>query len=200
VSDAQQVLRVNEHGPKQGDLTTLDPQLLYYQAEYQIATEIFVGLLTLKQDGHMTGDGATHWTISAGGLTYGRHMRFGLAWADGIPITARDVADAIARSQEPFIRKGRASGVNSCLGGEVNALLVGAHAEEALTCPKHADGTLQMRLAASRSEGSGQAIEAVVVHRLVLRLSPPAPSFLAALTYTTADPVAERVVHSGGSS
>jgi hypothetical protein len=52
--DAQQVLRISERGPKQGDINQLDPQQLYNQAEYQIAKEIFVGLLTLDHMGRFS--------------------------------------------------------------------------------------------------------------------------------------------------
>jgi ABC-type transport system substrate-binding protein len=63
-------------------------------------------LLSLDQHGPIVGDGAARWTISADELTYTFAIRACLTWADGTPITARDFADAIARSQDPCIRKG----------------------------------------------------------------------------------------------
>jgi hypothetical protein len=69
VPDAAQVLRLDLKGPKQGDITQLDPQQLCYLAEQQIAKEIIVGRLTLNQDNHVVGDGASRWDVSPDGVT-----------------------------------------------------------------------------------------------------------------------------------
>jgi ABC-type oligopeptide transport system substrate-binding subunit len=50
----------------------------------------------------------------------------------------------------------------------------------------------------SSIEGSGKAIDPVDDHTLVLRISKPAPYFLAALTHPTSDPGPETIVQSGG--
>jgi hypothetical protein len=67
-----------------------------------------------------------------------------------------------------------------------------------MKCPKNADGTFPTQLTASPIEGSGKAVDAVVDHTLVLRLSQPAPYFLAALTTASADPIPQQIVQSGG--
>jgi ABC-type transport system substrate-binding protein len=177
-----EILRINEHDPKQGDITQLDPQQRSYHQEAQIANEIFARVLTLDRDGKVVGDGAKRWTISSDGLTYTFAIRDGLKWVDGTLITARDFVDAIARSQDTCIRNGHGSFTDYYLGGVVNELLMGAQAEETVQCPKNADHSPQTRLTFSPIEGSGKAVDPVDDHTPVLRLSKPAPYFLAALT------------------
>jgi ABC-type oligopeptide transport system substrate-binding subunit len=141
----------------------------------------------------IVGDGASSFDVSPDGLTYTFHIRDGLTWADGTPITSQDFADAIARSQDPCIFHGHPSPVETYLGGTTTDLLVGAREQAALPCPSGAT-----ELSSWPIEGSGKAVDAVDDHTLVLRLAEPAPHFTAALTYTTAEPVPENIVQSGG--
>jgi peptide/nickel transport system substrate-binding protein/oligopeptide transport system substrate-binding protein len=198
LSDDKQIMRINEKGPKQGDITQLDPQLLYYADEYQIAKEVFVSLLTLDANSKVVGDGAQSYDVSSDGLTYTFHIRDGIKWADGTAITSKDFADGIARSQDPCIRKGKPAFTNYYLGGAVNELLVGAQAEEASACPKDSSGNTLFGLTTSPIEGTGKAVDAVDAKTLVLRITKPAPYFLAALTYPTSDPVPASVLAAGG--
>src|SRR5262249_4609841 len=138
--DDKQIFTILERGPKAGDFVQLDPQQLYYGSEYQVAKAIFVGLLQLDKDSKVAADGAESWTVSPDGLTYTFKIRSGVKWSDGTAIAAQDFGDAIARSQDPCIRKGKPAITSVYLSGGAVELLTGSQALLAEKCPKDASG------------------------------------------------------------
>jgi oligopeptide transport system substrate-binding protein len=81
---------------------TIDPGLMSGQPDGRVARILFEGLTvpdpkTLEP---LPGQ-AYRWDISADGLTYTFHLRPGLRWTDGVPITARDFVWSWMRVLEP---------------------------------------------------------------------------------------------------
>jgi len=96
------VLRMSDEGVQ--DLTDVD---LDPPAENLGANAIFVislvfgGLVRLDPALHVAGDGASSWTVSRDKRTYTFHIRKGLKFADGTPVTASDFAYSLNRAFSP---------------------------------------------------------------------------------------------------
>lgn len=84
------------------DPETLDPALnsAVDAANYIIFT--FEGLVTKDQESRPIPGQATSWDISPDGLTYTFHLRDGLKWSDGTPITANDFVYSWKRVCDPM--------------------------------------------------------------------------------------------------
>ena len=70
-------------------------------AEVQVSQQIFEGLVRTGEDGSIQPVLATDWTISEDGLTYTFHLREGLKWSDGTPLTAHDFVYSWQRAVDP---------------------------------------------------------------------------------------------------
>lgn len=64
-----------------------------------LAALLFSGLTRIAPDGTPLPDLAARWEVTPDALTYTFHLRGGLAWHDGAPLTAADVAFTIATVQ-----------------------------------------------------------------------------------------------------
>lgn len=80
---------------------TLDPALITGQPEGRVANALFEGLLTFGQSGKPQPGMAESWEISDDGRAYVFHLREGLQWSDGIPLTARDFVESWKRTLDP---------------------------------------------------------------------------------------------------
>jgi len=80
------------------DPDSMNPLLSTMDLSYDLSSLIFSYLVTADARGTMTGDLATqvpalaNGGISRDGRTYIYHLRAGVRWHDGVPLTARDVA------------------------------------------------------------------------------------------------------------
>jgi peptide/nickel transport system substrate-binding protein/oligopeptide transport system substrate-binding protein len=83
------------------DLTSLDPARGYDLNARQAAQIIFGGLTRFGPDFRVLPDVASGWTISNRGRTYTFHLRPNVEFADGAPVTARDVAYSLNRTLSP---------------------------------------------------------------------------------------------------
>jgi oligopeptide transport system substrate-binding protein len=80
----------------------LDPQVCESLGEYNILTALFEGLTCIDEKTSQAVPGAAErWEVSADGLTYTFHLRPGLVWSNGDPMTAEDFAYTIHRSLSP---------------------------------------------------------------------------------------------------
>ncbi|MFM1831079.1 MAG: hypothetical protein RLZZ558_1419 [Planctomycetota bacterium] len=81
---------------------SLDPQRISHQHDVRTARALFEGLTTVDP---VTGDpapaAAERWTCSADGRTWTFHLRPGLKWSDGTPVTAQDFVYAWRRALLP---------------------------------------------------------------------------------------------------
>lgn len=82
----QQVFRYNNHS----DPGTLDPQKVEENTAAQIVLDLFEGLVWMDGEGQVQPAQAERWEILDGGKRYIFHLRSGLQWSDGQPLTAED--------------------------------------------------------------------------------------------------------------
>jgi peptide/nickel transport system substrate-binding protein/oligopeptide transport system substrate-binding protein len=100
--DSQQVLRVPLIGQK--DITGLDPATVADANSLAVMSLIYPGLVTLNANQQVipwAADGLPD--VSDDGLTYTFHVRAGLKWSDGTPITASTFAYSINRALSPCV-------------------------------------------------------------------------------------------------
>ncbi|HEX9067597.1 MAG TPA: ABC transporter substrate-binding protein, partial [Ktedonobacterales bacterium] len=86
--DAQQIFHPFISGAKNGDLDSLDPALIQFSGDYQVAQLIFPPLVTVDDHNQVAPWAADAWSASADGLTWTLHIRPGMKWSDGVPIDA----------------------------------------------------------------------------------------------------------------
>jgi ABC-type oligopeptide transport system substrate-binding subunit len=81
---------------------TIDPALVSGQPDGRIARCLFEGLATSDPRTLEPRPGqAARWETSADGLTWTFHLRPGLTWSDGVPLTSRDFAWSWLRALRP---------------------------------------------------------------------------------------------------
>lgn len=99
--DAQQLFRPLETGTSAGDLVTLDPALMDFPSDRNLAQLMFPQLVMLDEHNKPMDWAAERHEVSADGLTYTFHLRKGLTWSDGAPIDAQTFAYSINRALDP---------------------------------------------------------------------------------------------------
>jgi peptide/nickel transport system substrate-binding protein len=72
-----------------------------YEVDGDLCALIFNGLTRLDHHGQVVPDLAERWEISPDGLSYTFHLRPGVRWHDGAPLTAADVGFTIRLLQDP---------------------------------------------------------------------------------------------------
>jgi oligopeptide transport system substrate-binding protein len=93
---AKQVLRYPDTEPLH-----FDPATMEARPEILIGMALFDPLLTFDDAGHAVPVAAKSWDVSADGLTYTFHLRPGMLWSDGHPVTAADYEYAWKRVADP---------------------------------------------------------------------------------------------------
>jgi oligopeptide transport system substrate-binding protein len=93
---AKQVLRYPDQEP-----LYFDPATMEYRREILIGMALFDPLITFDEAGHAVPVAAKSWEVSADGLTYTFHLRPGMLWSDGHPVTAGDYEYAWKRVADP---------------------------------------------------------------------------------------------------
>jgi oligopeptide transport system substrate-binding protein len=156
-----------------GDPASLDPHKISGNWEDRIAGDIFEGLLTEDVRARPIAGQAESWEISPDGLTYTFHLRDGIKWSDGKPVTAGDFEFALRRIMDPATASSyaylqhpikNAKAINS---GEIKDL-------------------------------TQLGVKAIDDNTLEITLESPTPFFLSALTHYTAYPVPKHVVEAKG--
>lgn len=74
-----------------GEASTLIPLLATDSSSHAVAGQIYNGLVKYDKNLNIVGDLAESFDISRDGLTITFHLRHGVRWHDGAPLTARDV-------------------------------------------------------------------------------------------------------------
>jgi oligopeptide transport system substrate-binding protein len=136
----EDVLRFNNGNEPE----TIDPALVSGQSDGRIARALFEGLTvpdarTLEPRPAQ----AARWETSGDGLTWTFHLRSGLVWSDGTPLTARDFAWSWRRVLLPATASRNANLLHVIAGAE--AFAAGDTASLGLAAPD--DTTLVVRLA-----------------------------------------------------
>ena len=73
-----------------GEPTTLDPHKAPNGWETTIDLELFMGLISGSADAKVLPGMAERWSADDDGLGFTFHLRDGLTWSDGAPLTAED--------------------------------------------------------------------------------------------------------------
>ncbi len=84
-----------------GSLTTLDPGLVADFNTVVIVEELFAGLAAHGPDAEVLPALAADWEVAEGGQRYVFHLREGLCWSDGEPLTAADFVAGWRRVLHP---------------------------------------------------------------------------------------------------
>ena len=78
-----------------------DPLRAGWWADIRLGMQLFDRLVEAGPERTILPSLADRWTVSDDGLTYQFHLRPGLEWSDGQPLTAHDVSFAILRMLDP---------------------------------------------------------------------------------------------------
>jgi peptide/nickel transport system substrate-binding protein len=84
-----------------GTVTSVSPFGARTQVEREIAALLFRGLVRPGPGNTLVGDLADRWEVNAGGDAWTFHLRAGLTWQDGEPITAEDVVFTVTALSDP---------------------------------------------------------------------------------------------------
>jgi ABC-type oligopeptide transport system substrate-binding subunit/predicted Ser/Thr protein kinase len=80
---------------------TLDPAMVTDDISSLMATQLFTGLLRVGRDNNVLPALATRWEVLDQGTRYIFHLRKGLRWNDGSPLTASDFEYTWKRNLDP---------------------------------------------------------------------------------------------------
>ncbi len=98
---------------------TIDPAIATGQPDARVCHILFEGLTADDPQGGPNLPGlAYRWDVSADGLAYTFHLRPGLTWSDGVPLTAGDIAWSWRRVLRPLTGARNAGTFYSVANGE----------------------------------------------------------------------------------
>lgn len=83
-----------------GSIDVLDPPYISVGQYFQVAANVFNGLVTLEKDLTVRGDLAKDWTVENEGRTFSFELREGVQFHNGTEFTAEDVEYTIRRTIE----------------------------------------------------------------------------------------------------
>lgn len=81
--------------------SSLDPHVNFDAAAAWVQGDAYEGLVTYAPDGAVLPGQAESWDISDDGATYTFHLRDGLLWSNGDPVTAQEFVDGVLRTLNP---------------------------------------------------------------------------------------------------
>ena len=87
----------------------INPLLAISDADRDLTTLVYSGLMKAQPDGTLIPDLADSFTVSDNGLTYTFTLKKNVTFSDGSPITADDVLFTIAKAQDPLLKSPRRS-------------------------------------------------------------------------------------------
>ena len=154
-----------------GEPASLDPHKVSGTWENYVVGDMFIGLTTENPKAEPIPGVAESWTVSEDGKTYTFKLRE-CSWSDGTPMTAHDFVFSMQRILDPATAAEYASLLYIIQGAE----------------------------AVNKGEGKPEnlAVKAVDDQTLEIKLTGPAPYFLALLTHYTAYPVPRHVIEKVG--
>ncbi|MFO0838277.1 MAG: peptide ABC transporter substrate-binding protein [Phycisphaerae bacterium] len=160
-----------------GELRTIDPQRVSWLDEIQVAQALFEGLTRLSLFGDRIEPAvAANWDFDADCNAYTFHLRPGLRWSDGAPLTADDFRLAWLRVLDPRTQAQYATLLFELSGGE-------AYFRSRLDAD-----------VANDLPPSSVSVEAPDPLTLRVQLARPCPYFLELLTFPTYAPTPPHVV------
>ena len=118
---------------------TIDPALNSAVDGGNMLLHSFECLLVVDKDGQLAPGQAESWETSEDGLTWTFHLRDGLKWSDGTPLTANDFVYSWKRVCDPMTAApyaetvlGMVEGFDEAIGGDLDALKVEATDDQTL--------------------------------------------------------------------
>lgn len=115
------------------DPETIDPALNSAVDGGNMILHAYECLLTVGEDGNLQPGQAETWETSEDGLTWTFHLREGLKWSDGTPLTANDFVYSWKRVCDPLVAApyaetvlGMVKGYDEAIEGNLDALAVTA--------------------------------------------------------------------------
>ncbi len=137
-----QVLRFPNVGT--GDIGVLDPALGPDQNSLQVVNMVYSGLVRSDKDLNVVPDQAT-WDVSTDNKTYTFHLKPGIMFSDGTPVTANDYVYTLTRALLPEVKSSIATFFEEPITGAGD---VNSGKSKALSGVKAVDNqTLQISLA-----------------------------------------------------
>lgn len=89
------------HRSNPSEPDTLDPQRANIVPDQVIIADMFQGLIGVDASGNLFPAAAKSWDVSEDGFTWVFHLREGLKWSDGKPVTAHDYDAGVHRFYAP---------------------------------------------------------------------------------------------------
>ncbi len=102
----------------------INPLLAASDADRDLVSLVYSGLLRLRADNGFEPDLAKSYEISADGLIYTFKLKPNLRWSDGEPITADDIVFTINQAQDPVIKSTKRAVWNGVLVQKIDNLTV----------------------------------------------------------------------------
>ena len=84
-----------------GSAASVSPFSAQTVAEREITALLFRGLVRLGSDDTLVGDLAASWEVDPSGSAWTFHLRPGLTWQDGVPLTSDDVVFTVEALSDP---------------------------------------------------------------------------------------------------
>lgn len=133
----QQIFRYNNHS----DPGTLDPQKVEENTAAQIVLDLFEGLVWIDANGQVQPAQAQRREVLDGGERYVFHLRKGLQWSDGKPLTAQDFVLGWQRAVDPktgspfagYLVQARVKNAAQIVEGHADIASLGIHATDDVT-------------------------------------------------------------------
>ncbi|HET9098002.1 MAG TPA: peptide ABC transporter substrate-binding protein [Candidatus Saccharimonadales bacterium] len=85
----------------EGTFTNANPIYATSDADRTVSSLLFSGLLKTGADGNLEGDLASNYSVDSSEKVYTVHLRSGLKWQDGVPLTSRDVVFTFKTIENP---------------------------------------------------------------------------------------------------
>ena len=164
----------------------IDPGITDNTFAIPILFNAFEGLVTYDAENNIIPADAESWEVSPDGLTYTFHLREGLKWSDGTPLTAQDYLYSIKRVANPMTASKYAYMVTDYVKGaqEYYDLLGSGTADEAAIAEAEAN----------------LGVSAPDDLTLVITLNNTTPYFLGILSMWTYAPVQQATIEANGDS
>ncbi len=151
-----------------GTFSTANPLYATGAVDTAVSRLIFAGLFKYDKENHIEGDLASDYSVDATGKVYTVHLRKGLHWHDGKPLTADDVVFTFRTMQNPDAR--------SVLQGSMRGVSI----------DKLNDNTITFKLSSALSSFPGSLTVGLLPQHILGKVT---PSELRASSFNTAEPV-----------
>jgi oligopeptide transport system substrate-binding protein len=188
-TSGEKVLRIQWGGLP----STVDPQRLAYVSEIAVAGLNWEGLTRIDEQMNTVPAAAESWEFSPDGLTLTFHLRDGLVYSDGSPLTAERFRYAIERSCDPRTDSPYVQVLFAIDGCEAFFTSVETSETDGAAAPP--DVTDNPAFAAARAN---LGVRAVDDQTLVLRLRQPAAYLPTAASLGVFFPAKQELVEAGG--